>query len=155
MGPGIALETAETACHTTGCEKAEEQYLNVNTTVCDCSLHFLSPPLRIQLQLVVCNVCHTQTPFSQTTTAALSVGRPCNYTYVRNKHQCCYLSISHCYLYSGMRKKCRALISEQPRNIIKELRGCKQYSELPYVSFWLFIVRALSFLKLLLISCLQ
>jgi hypothetical protein len=57
------------------------------------SLHFLSPPLRIQLQLVVCNVCHTQTPISQTTTAALSVGRSCNYTYVCNKHQCCYLSI--------------------------------------------------------------
>jgi len=46
-----------------------------------------------QLQLVVCNVYHTQTPFSQTTTAALSVGRPCTYTHVRNKHQCCYLWI--------------------------------------------------------------
>ena len=39
------------------------------------------------------NVCQTQTPFSQTTTAALSVGRPCAYTHVRNKHQCCYISI--------------------------------------------------------------
>jgi len=46
-----------------------------------------------QLQLVVCNVCHTQAPFSQTTTATLSVGRPYTYTHVRNKHQCCYLSI--------------------------------------------------------------
>jgi hypothetical protein len=42
---------------------------------------------------VVCNVCHTQTPFSQTTPAALSVRRPCNYTHMRNKHQCCYLSV--------------------------------------------------------------
>ena len=41
----------------------------------------------------VCNVCQTQTPFSQTTTAALSVGRPCTYTHVRNKHQSCYLSV--------------------------------------------------------------
>jgi hypothetical protein len=47
----------------------------------------------LQLQLVVCNVCQTQTPFSQTTTAALSVGRLCTYTNGRNKHQCCYLSI--------------------------------------------------------------
>ena len=39
------------------------------------------------------NVCQTQTPFSQTTTAALSVGRPCTYTHMRNKHQCCYISI--------------------------------------------------------------
>jgi hypothetical protein len=38
-------------------------------------------------------VSQTQTPFSQTTTAALSVGRPCTYIYVRNKHQCCHLSI--------------------------------------------------------------
>jgi hypothetical protein len=60
---------------------------------CECSPHFLSPPLKIQLQLVVCNVCQTQTPFSQTTTAALSVGRPSTYTHVCNKHQCCYLSI--------------------------------------------------------------
>jgi hypothetical protein len=51
------------------------------------------PPLRIQLQLVVSNVCQTQTPFSQTTTAALSVARPCTDTHVRNKHQCCYFSI--------------------------------------------------------------
>jgi hypothetical protein len=64
-----------------------------HTTVCECSLHFLSPPLRIQSHLVACNVCQTQTPFSQTTTAALSVGRPCNYIHVRNKHQCCYLSL--------------------------------------------------------------
>ena len=34
----------------------------------------------------ICNVCQTQTPFSQTTTATLSVGRPCTYTHVRNKH---------------------------------------------------------------------
>jgi hypothetical protein len=63
-----------------------------HTTVCEC-FRFLSPPLRIQLQLVVCNVCQTQTPFLQTTTAALSVRRPCTYKHVRNKHQCCYLSI--------------------------------------------------------------
>jgi hypothetical protein len=64
-----------------------------HTTVCECSPQFLSPPLRIQLQLVVCNVCQTQMPFSQTTTAALFVGRPCTYVHVRNKHQRCYLSI--------------------------------------------------------------
>jgi hypothetical protein len=64
-----------------------------HTTVCECFPHFLSPPLKIQLHLVVCNVCQTQTPFSQTTTAALSVRRPCTYTHVCNKHQCCYLSI--------------------------------------------------------------
>jgi hypothetical protein len=39
-----------------------------HTTVYECSQHFLSPPLRIQLQLTVCNVCQTQTPFLQTTT---------------------------------------------------------------------------------------
>jgi len=38
-------------------------------------------------------VCQTQTPLSQTTTVALSVGRLCTYTHVRNKHQCCYLSV--------------------------------------------------------------
>jgi hypothetical protein len=38
-------------------------------------------------------MCQTQTLFSQTTTSALSVGRPCTYAYMRNKHQCCYLSI--------------------------------------------------------------
>jgi hypothetical protein len=65
-----------------------------HTTVCECFPQLLSPPLWIQLQLVVCNVCQTQTPFSQTTTAALSVGRPSTYTHVRNKHQCCFLSIS-------------------------------------------------------------
>jgi hypothetical protein len=48
-----------------------------HTTVCEYSPHFLSLPLRIQLQLVVCNVFQTQAPFSQTTTAVLSVGRPC------------------------------------------------------------------------------
>ena len=62
-----------------------------HTTVCECSPHFLSPPLRIQLQLVVCNVCQTQMLFVQTTTVALSVGRQC--TYMRSKHQCCYLSV--------------------------------------------------------------
>ena len=41
----------------------------------------------------VCNVRQTQTPFSQTATAALSVGRPCTYTHTHNKHPCCYLSI--------------------------------------------------------------
>jgi hypothetical protein len=61
-----------------------------HTTVCECFPHSLSPPLRIQLQLVVCNVCQTRTPFSQTTTAALSVGRPCTWAHVRNKHQCSY-----------------------------------------------------------------
>ena len=35
-----------------------------HTTICKCSPHFLSPPLRIQLQLIVCNMCQTQTPFS-------------------------------------------------------------------------------------------
>jgi hypothetical protein len=50
-----------------------------HTTVFECSPHFLSPPLRIQLQLVVCNVWQTQTPFSQITTLVLSVGRPCTY----------------------------------------------------------------------------
>jgi hypothetical protein len=64
-----------------------------HTTVCEYSPYFLSPPLRIKLQLVVCNVCQTQTPFSQTTRAALSVGRLFTYANVRNKHQCCYLSI--------------------------------------------------------------
>ena len=54
---------------------------------------FSFSPLRLQLPLVVCNVCQTQTPFTQTTTAALSVGQPCTYIHVRNKHQCCYLSI--------------------------------------------------------------
>jgi len=39
------------------------------------------------------NVCQAQTPFSQTTTAALSVGRPCTYAHGRNKHQCRYLLI--------------------------------------------------------------
>jgi hypothetical protein len=62
-----------------------------HTTVCECSLHFLSPPLRMQLQLIICNVCHTQMPFSQTTTVALYIRRPC--AYVCNKHQYCYLSI--------------------------------------------------------------
>jgi hypothetical protein len=38
-------------------------------------------------------VCQTQAPFSQTITAALSVGRPFTYTHVCNKHQCCYHSI--------------------------------------------------------------
>jgi len=41
----------------------------------------------------VCNVCQTQTPFSQTTTAALSVEQPCTYTHVRNKHHSCFLSV--------------------------------------------------------------
>jgi len=36
-------------------------------------------------------VCQTQTPFSQTTTAALSDDRVL--TRMCNKHQCCYLSI--------------------------------------------------------------
>ena len=70
----------------------------------ECSPHFLSPPLRIQLQLVVCNVCQTQTPFSQTTTAALSVGRPCTYICTRNI-SVAVSQFSHCYIYSGMRKK--------------------------------------------------
>jgi hypothetical protein len=64
-----------------------------HTTVCEYSPHFLSLPLRIKLQLVVCNVCQTQAPISQTTTAVLSVRRPCTYTHVCNKHQSCYLSI--------------------------------------------------------------
>jgi len=77
-----------------------------HTTVCECFPHFLSLPLRIQLQFVVCNVCHTHR---------------------RHFHrllQRCYLSddrvlthmsainisvaasqFSHCYLYSGIRKK--------------------------------------------------
>jgi hypothetical protein len=38
-------------------------------------------------------VCQTQTPFSQSTTAALSGERPCTYTHVCNKHKCCYVSI--------------------------------------------------------------
>ena len=51
-----------------------------HTNVCEYCPHCLSPPLRIQLQLVVCDVCHTQTPFSQTTTAAISVRLPYAYT---------------------------------------------------------------------------
>ena len=58
-----------------------------HTTVCESYPHFLSPPLRTQLQLVFCNMCQTQTLFSQTTTVALSVRRPCAHTHVRNKHQ--------------------------------------------------------------------
>jgi hypothetical protein len=64
-----------------------------HTSVCECSLKFLSPPLRIQLQLVVGNVIQTHTPFLQTIRAALSVGYPCTYTDMRNKHQCCYFWI--------------------------------------------------------------
>jgi hypothetical protein len=75
-----------------------------HTTVYECSPHFLSTPLRIQLQLVVCNVCQTQTPFSQTTTAALSVGRPRTYICAINI-SVALSQLSHCYLYSGMRKK--------------------------------------------------
>ena len=66
----------------------------------------------------VCNVCQTQTPFSQTTTAALSVGRPCTYTHVRNKYQCCYLSIfTLLSLFWNEKKKCGVLFSEQPSYI--------------------------------------
>ena len=78
----------------------------------------------------VCNVCQTQAPFSQTTTAALSVGRPCTYTHVRNKHQCCYLSI--CTLLSlfwNERKKSGALLSELRGALLSELRGAL-FSEL-------------------------
>jgi hypothetical protein len=74
----------------------------------------MSPPLRIQLQLVVCNVCQTQTPFSQTTTAALSVGLPCTYTHVHNKHQCCYLSIfTLLSVFWNEKKNVGSLLSEQ------------------------------------------
>ena len=65
-----------------------------------------------------CNVCQTQTPFLQTTTAALSVGRPCTYTHLRNKHQCCCLSIfTLLSLFWNEKKKYGALLSEQPSYI--------------------------------------
>jgi hypothetical protein len=51
-----------------------------------------------------CNMCHTQTPFPQTTTAVLSVGWPCTYTCAINI-SVATSQFSHCYLYSGMRKK--------------------------------------------------
>ena len=35
-----------------------------STTVCECSPHFLSTPLRIKLQFVVCNVSHTDAIFT-------------------------------------------------------------------------------------------
>ena len=54
-------------------------------------------------------------PFPHTTTAALSVRRPCTYTGVRTKHQCCYLSIfTLLSLYRNEKKKYGALLSEQP-----------------------------------------
>jgi len=60
-------------------------------------------------------VYQTQAPFSQTTTAALSVGRTCTYTHVRNKHEFCYLSIfTLVSLLWNEKKKCGALLSEQP-----------------------------------------
>jgi hypothetical protein len=90
---------------------AQLQYTAHN--LCECFPYFLSPPLRIKLQLVVCNVCHTQTPFSHITTAALSVGRPCTYTHVRNKHQCCYLSIFTLLFLFWNEKKSGTLLSEQ------------------------------------------
>ena len=70
-----------------------------HTTVCELFPYFLSPPLRIQLQVLVFNVCQTQTPFSQTTTAALSVVRPCTTHIAQLSSQ-----FSHCHLYSGIKK---------------------------------------------------
>ena len=112
----------------------------------------LSPPLRIQLHLVVCNVCQTQTPFSQTTTAALSIGRPCTYTHLRNKHQCCCLSIftllslfwnekknvGH-YFLSNLRSSVeRHLVHSEYsfRYCQRHIKGCKTNVE---EEFWKFI----------------
>jgi hypothetical protein len=85
-----------------------------HTIAYECSLHFLSSPIRIKLQLVVCNVCQTQAPFSQTTTAVLSVGRPYTYTHVRNKLQCCYLPIFSLLSLLWNEKKSGTFLSEQP-----------------------------------------
>jgi len=86
----------------------------------ECFPHFLSLPLRIQLQLVVCNVCQTQIPFPQTTIAVLSVGQPCTYTHVRNKHPCCYLSIfTLLSLFRNEKKNVGHYFLSNPRTIAK------------------------------------
>jgi len=80
----------ETSIHL--CSYRLHNFHTQHTTICGSSPHFLSPPPRIQLQFIVCNVCQTQMPFSLTTTVVLSVGWSCTYTHVHNKHHCCYLS---------------------------------------------------------------
>ena len=64
---------------------------NLTTLDQDCRGEGVQPNLAIASW--VCNMCHTETPFWQTVTAALSVGQPYTYTRVHSKHQRCYISI--------------------------------------------------------------
>jgi hypothetical protein len=52
----------------------------------------------------LCNMCQTQTPFTQTTTAVLSDNHVLIHMCAINISVATY-QFSHCYLYSGMRKE--------------------------------------------------
>ena len=59
-------------------------------------------------------MCQTQTPFPQTTTTALSVGRPCTYTGVHTTSVLLPLNFHIAIFILEWEKKYGALLSEQP-----------------------------------------